>query len=218
MHRRPYSREQVVESLRLARTERPYFTPGFPLSLPLRHSVRIAGFDGPAYGQFPAQEALPLASDTGELTWDRGLVVIETPRTQALIGFVKEKGRALENLAAEVENRFCAVTLASLDGAPLARSAKMLLTTGARAANTGMRWNDKRTSLQDWGAAPTVIEPVSGAVVLRNLEGARQVEAVPLDGAGRPLGKPITAEKTAAGWRIAIGDPATPCYVVRVGR
>jgi len=215
---RTYSLEQVVESLRLPRTERPYFTPGFPLSLPLRHAVRIAGFASPVHGQFPAQEPLPLVSDTGELTWDQGWVTIQSPRAQGLIGRVSQKGRALENLSAEVENGFCAITLTSLDGAPLARSARMLLTTGARVANSGMEWNEKRTSLTNWGTAPTVIEPVTGAVLLRNLAGARKVEALPLDSAARPLGQPIAAQRTVAGWRIPLGTPATPWYLIRVGR
>ena len=37
---RSYSRQQVIESLRLGSTEWPYFTPGFPLALPLVHGVR----------------------------------------------------------------------------------------------------------------------------------------------------------------------------------
>ena len=38
---RTYSREQVIDSRRLPSSEIPYFTPGFPLAIPLEHGVRI---------------------------------------------------------------------------------------------------------------------------------------------------------------------------------
>ncbi|MEK7403940.1 MAG: hypothetical protein AAB225_02425 [Acidobacteriota bacterium] len=124
----------------------------------------------------------------------------------------------LGNLSAVIKNEFAAVTLSSLDGSPLSRASRMLLTAAARVANTGMKCNEKRTSLVDWGAAPTLIEPVAGTVTLRNLRGASGVEAVALDGAARPLGQPIAARRTPAGWEIPIGEPAAPWHAVRVRR
>lgn len=44
---RSYSTEQIYESLRLPHSDRPYFTPGFPLSIPLQHGSRISSLDGP---------------------------------------------------------------------------------------------------------------------------------------------------------------------------
>ncbi|HMA06843.1 MAG TPA: hypothetical protein VKP68_03235, partial [Ramlibacter sp.] len=92
------------------------------------------------------------------------------------------------------------------------------LTTGARVANTDMKWNEKRTSITDWGKEPTVIEPVTGAITLTGLQGARRVSVRALDGGGRPLGSPIAARKTAAGWEIRIGKPATVWYGITIGR
>ena len=43
---RSYSREQVMDSRFLPGTERPYFTPGFPLSVPLLHGSRIKSLNG----------------------------------------------------------------------------------------------------------------------------------------------------------------------------
>ena len=37
---RTYSTEQVNESMRLPSSELPYWTPGFPLAVPLEHGVR----------------------------------------------------------------------------------------------------------------------------------------------------------------------------------
>ena len=49
-----------------------------------------------------------------------------------------------------------------------------------------MKWNDKRTTLTDWGTEPTLIEPVKGFVILRGIDAAKQIEAVPLDSGAKP--------------------------------
>jgi hypothetical protein len=220
---RSYSPEQVIASRRLPRTEQPYFTPGFPLSLPLQHGVRIRSFDGPPTENPVASDASPIVSDTKELAWhtsggENGLVTVETGRTQSLIGFVNARGTVLKNLAAEIENDFAAIVLAAMDSEPLARSAKMLLTVGSRVENTGMKWNETRTGLAEQGGPPALIEPVTGTITLRNLEGAVSVTATPLDGAGHPAGGEIAGAKTAGGWTIPIGEPATTWYVITVER
>ena len=211
---RSYSIAQVYDSLRLPRSERPYFTPGFPLALPLVHGSRIASLEGPATGTFAPVQPGAMISDTKELAWQQGLVIVDSDRSQALIGSVS--GQASKNLAAKVQNRFCTIMLTSLDGAPLSRAKRMLLTAGSRAGNTGMKWNEKRTSLTDWGTAPTVIEPVTGTIMLRGLAGTASLEVAALDGAGHSIGK-VRTTRTKAGWDIAVGDPATPWYVITVG-
>jgi len=220
---RTYSSGQVLESRLLPRTEQPYFTPGFPLALPLEHAVRIQSLDGPPTAKLAASEASPMVSDTRELAWYKsaektGLVTVETGRTQALIGFVKANHKVLRNFSADITNGFATLVLSSLDGQPLARSGKMLLTAGSRVANTGMKWNDTRTRVQSQGGWPSLIEPVAGTVTLRNLEKATGVNAAALDGAGKPIGDGIPARKTADEWVIPIGEPATTWYVVSVRR
>ena len=76
----------------------------------------------------------------------------------------------------------------------------MLLTTGARVANTAMRWNQTRTSLTDWNTAPTLIEPVRGRITLRDFDEAGNGDVQPLDGAGRATGRSTDASRTASGW------------------
>ena len=68
------------------------------------------------------------------------------------------------------------------------------------------------------GHSPTLIEPVTGTVTLRNIEGAKSVSAVALDGSGKPIGDAIAAKKTAGGWEVPIGNPPTTWYVVSVRR
>ena len=81
-----------------------------------------------------------------------------------------------------------------------------------------MKWNEDRTTLLEEGGAPILIETVVGTVTLKGMEGATAVEAVPLDGAGKPAGPPAEATQSGDDWTIAIGKIATPWYLVRVTR
>ena len=220
---RSYSREQVLESLRLAGSESPFFTPGFPPALPLIHATRISSLEGPPTISFQAVSTNPIRSDTGELTWHgggnkRGQVTIQTPRWQALIGFSKENASQTENLAAEIEPSFCALTLSALDDHPIGQANRLLLTATARVANTGMQWDQARRSLASWGTAPARIEVVKGSVWLRRLEGAVRVTIQPLSGAGQPLGAIQEARKTSEGWSVAVGEARTTWYLIHVVR
>ena len=199
---RAYSTEQTLDSLRLPGNERPYFTPGFPPALPRVHATRIESLDSShptaAYDLKPAS---PIVSDTGELTWQKGTVSIDTPKTQAWIG--KPGAGFLTNLKIELENSFAAVVLTSMDGAPISRSKKMLLVTGGKTSNIGMEWNEKRTSLVKWGKAPVEIEAVKGAITLRGLR-AKHLQLTPLDGAGRAQGSPVQAHRCDEGWKVEL--------------
>lgn len=219
---RSYSADQVLESRRLPQSEAPYFTPGFPLALPLMHKVRISSFDGPPTGRYEAPAPGPVVSDTRELTWDpaemQGVVRVDTERTQALIGFVGGERRSVTHLTAELRTRFASLVLTSLDGQPIAKARRMLLSAGSRVANSGSQWNETRTWLSQYGGAPTLIEPVSGTVHLSGLDRSTAVNLQPLDGSGRPLGAPIHGKKTEAGWVLPIGEPVTTWYIVSVER
>jgi hypothetical protein len=222
---RSYSRDQVFDSaLLIPATDRPYFTPGFPLAIPLEHESRIESLDGAPAPPFAAPKATnPMVSDTGQLAWYHssaltGLVTVDTPRSQALIGFVKVNDKSVTNLAADVKNRFCTIWITSLESQPISRASRLLLTLGSRVENEGMRWNERRSNLAEWGGSPTLIEPVIGRITVRNLDHARTVTAQALDGSGQPLGEPIRAEKKAEGWDIPLGKVVTTWYEVMVTR
>ena len=220
---RSYSRQQVQDSIRLPSTEKPYFTPGFPLSLPLRHGSRITSLDGEPTKKIELREADPIVSDTGELVWSvapeiGGAVTVDAERTQAVIGFVKAQGKQLRHLATEIDNRFACLTLSALDAKTIARSSRMLLTSGAATTNTGVEWNETRSVLKQWGTSPTLIEPVTGQLTFRNLEGARGVTISALDGRGQRIGPPVAATKTQEGWRVRLGEQVTTWYEIKVER
>lgn len=224
---RTYSTEQVYESSRLSEAERPYFTPGFPLSIPLRHGSRIRCFDCEPTATFQDALGSPYVSDTGELVWRDssnlgGVVTIETDRTQGLIGFVRDNGAAVRHIKPEVRNEFCVITLSSLTSEPIWKSSRLLLTACSRWQNTGSKWNRRRTLWGDgpgsdgWGTAPTLIEPVTGWLTLRDLDGAVRVELIPLDGAARPMGEALRGKLVEEGYEITLGAPATPWYLIQV--
>jgi hypothetical protein len=209
---RSYSLDQTMDSLRLPPTQCPYFTAGFPLALPLQYGSRIATLDSTPTSSPSASASEPIGSDTGELSWLKGLVLIDTPRTQAVVGRVTRC--ALHNFSTDIRNPFSAIILTSLDGAPIAQAKKMLLVTGSVVANTGMEWNQDRTTLVKWGRLPVVIEPVIGSIGLCGLPPSTTVDCTPLDGSGHPLSSPCLAQRTTDGWRIRIGEPATVWYLI----
>ena len=220
---RSYTWEEVADSKLLAGANRPYFTPGFPMSVPLLHGSRIASLDGKPTAPAKANLAGPYQSDTGQLVWsiisnETGLVTIDSPRSQGLVGYVKANGKSVSNLSADVSNDFCAIVLNSLDGRPISETSRLLLTTGSRVENTGLVWNAGKSRTADGGRSPTLIEPVTGTITLRDLAGPKRVFAKALDGSGHPIGDPIIAKHTGTKWEIAVGAIVTPWYEVTVER
>src|SRR5208282_2147068 len=162
---RSYSREQVMDSRLLPGTERPYFTPGFPLSVPLLHGSRIQSLSGKPTAAIKSDNSSPYKSDTGQLTWradtnQTGLVTIDSPRSQGLVGFVKANNKHVSNLSADVKNDFCAIVVNSLESKPISSAGRLLLTACARVENSGMQWDAERTRVTRQGQSPTLIEPV----------------------------------------------------------
>jgi hypothetical protein len=225
VNERTYSEKQVFDSMLIPATERPYFTESFPLALPLEHEVRIGSLDGSQTKPFEKVTPTdPIVSDTKELAWQTGadhkagLVMVDTPRSQALIGFIKGQGKTLRNMTVEVSNNFCTILLSSMDDQPIASSAKLLLTAGGSVENTGQRWNSAGTDVTSFGTAPTLVEPVKGTMTLLGLEGARAVRVQPLDGAGQPLGELIDARISGGMWGFSLGSVTTTWYEIRVER
>ena len=221
---RSYTQKQIFDSMLLPATERPFFTPGFPLEMPLEHEVRISSLDGPATQPFPQTPTPgPILSDTGQLAWyhspqKSGLVTVDTPRTQALIGFIRSNRKSVSHLAAEVENEFCTIQLSSLDDRPIAQASRLLLVAGGRVRNKDQQWNSAGTAVTNWGDSPTFIEQVKGTILLRGIQGAHTVQLQPIDGAGQPVGPSVKAKYADDRWSIPVGETATTWYLIQVGR
>jgi hypothetical protein len=257
---RSYSRTEVFESLRLPGSEGVYFTPNFSASVALRHGSRIASLDGAPTQTLAYETTSPIVSDTKQLAWyfdphvrkltnevdqkftsvsspggnhsasHPGMVVIDGSRSQGLVGFISAYKNSTSNLSADIRNQFATLVLTSLDSKSIAQSSRMLLSAGARVANTRkpettggsdtptMVGPIKSRGMIYGGTSPTLIEPVTGRLLIRNLKDAEAVYSSALDGAGRRIGLPVPATKTTNGWAIAIGDPVTTWYEITVAR
>ena len=204
---------------------RPYWLEHLPGRLALVHRTWLADLHADAVTPVAGEVDLPtgtIVSDTGELTWfeseQGGRVRIDAPRCQAVIG--RRGSDATQNVVVELESPFASVQVSSCDDAPIASASRLLLVTGARLGNKGMRWADEeRHMLAELGTEPTVIEPVVLRLTLRGLEGATGVRLQPLDGHGQPMGKEQRFARREDGFSLHLtGEPATPWYLICVDR
>lgn len=125
----------------------------------------------------------PRISDTGEIVhdWQIGQVKIDTPRTQAIIGFFGRQPVETRDLRLTLtDGTFAAVALTSLDGEPLSKSQRVLLTATGRADPSGK----------------PLLEPVTGEVTLRSLAPSQRDRKIfALDLTGRRLGEVPLADR-----------------------
>jgi hypothetical protein len=100
-------------------------------------------------------------SDTGELrrSWTEGIYAIDTPRTQAAMGWIGSRRLALADVEIAVTTRNATVSVQSLDDAPIAKAKAILISLGARAVPR---------SAQE---LPYYSEPVQGELAIRARKG-----------------------------------------------
>jgi hypothetical protein len=188
----------------------------------LKHATRwTTNGDATPYPEAASLDRIE--ADTGQLGWygaaeESGQVVVDSPRTQALIGFFDEDSRSTTNVTSKLDTPFASILLTSLDGRPIDGSQRMLLATTATSVHTGFEWNEDRKTVKQWGTFPTVIEPVRGEIALRGLKHADAIKCQPLTAEGRPLGDPQTSKVTDGQARLELGEPAATWYLLTVRR
>ncbi len=143
----------------------------------LLHSVRTSIGDSPSSSTtYPGDAPAVVTSDHGELTYDQSnqdapVYQVNSPNLQAITGFLAGKTVNMPNLSVSVSPStapFGSITLQPVDGQPLLASKRLLLSVLTRYENTGMVWNSTRTSLgENFGTAPSLIEPLTGTYTLR---------------------------------------------------
>jgi hypothetical protein len=134
-------------------------------------------------------------STTGELVWNAsdGFVTVNTPRTQAVIGFLGAGPHALAAVTLRSPTNFGAVYVTALDGEAKIESARRLLVTAVGPAkNAGMEYETTAqpsplgvsySRLREAGKAPALLEAVTGQVEIRSRL-AGQLRAWTLDVVG----------------------------------
>ena len=133
-------------------------------------------------GDMPARAVLPDRAD--------GSFLVDTPRTVG--GFVPAGGLAAGPLAFDVGDVPATVWVSSLDGCPIARSGRLLLTHLTDVQLNGSVYSDaSRTMLLKWGAYPPVMRNGSARISL-TVDAPATCEVWGLDMSGKRLER-ITA-------------------------
>jgi hypothetical protein len=107
-----------------------------------------------------AEEAV---SDTGELkrNWQKGIYEIETPRTQAAMGWIGSRAIKLKDVEFDVKTRNATVAVQSLDDRPIREASALMISLGAR-SNV-----DAKSATTYWS------EPVIGELRIRARPGLK---------------------------------------------
>ncbi len=115
-----------------------------------------------------------VTANTGQLQWDyasKGYFSVNTAGTQGIVGFSNNKLIQLQNIQLQSNNPFAIVLVTSLDKKQgLNKCQRILITTMARAKNTGMEFNPDTTALTNLGKAPILLEPVDVIITLTRKE------------------------------------------------
>jgi hypothetical protein len=117
-----------------------------------------------------------LCSDTGEICrdWVRGIVTVDTPKSQLVAGWLGDQTIELADTAVALTTRNASVAVQSLDDAPIAKSGKILISVSAQAIPVSP------------GRLPYFSEPVEGRVLIRARPGLKLAYLEPT-GAKRPV-------------------------------
>jgi hypothetical protein len=129
----------------------------------LGNSAKTFDADKARHDISPALKKDSALSSTGELYWNfkKGVFEIAAEKIQGAAGFLSaDKSFSFSSLKIKCSNKYAAIFLTSLDGKPLLKSSRMLLTTAARIDNTGVRYDSTHTSLIYGGTSPILLEPV----------------------------------------------------------
>jgi hypothetical protein len=113
-------------------------------------------------------------SDTGELTrnWVKGYQIIDTGKTQAVQGWVGGESLHLRETSFDITTPKAAVAVSSLDGEPIGKSQRVLVSAIARVLSSS------------GGKMPLLSEPVKGRI---RIAGPPGLILVPLAGDGSRL-------------------------------
>jgi hypothetical protein len=150
-----------------------------------------------------------LISPDQHVVWDnrdpaKAHVTLNTDATRAVWGFVAGQKFKLGGLTVTVgkpDIDYAVIVMTSLDGLPLESSKRMLLTLTGIAENTGMQWNEARTSVGDqWGKGPTLVNGIPAEIMLSQ----PKLRVFSLDPRGQRLA-PVSVEQTAGTSQFSVG-------------
>ncbi|MGN0178010.1 MAG: hypothetical protein ACI4DY_01015 [Monoglobaceae bacterium] len=133
-----------------------------------------------------------------EINWNRrtGVFKVETPYSNVMTGFIGKKPQVYDFSDFTVQNSFATVAMNSMTEDTLADSKKILLTTVARAMNTGMQLSDNGINILSTGQGPVIVEPVEGEAVIKTTD---EIKIYALTPSGERKAE-VAVEKTPEGY------------------
>ncbi len=156
------------------------------------------------------RKAKRLATPTGAVRWDygTGVCLIDTPRTQAVGGFLGQAGpQQLGNVTIACANEFACVTVTSLDDAPLATATRVLVQAVTEEKPYG--WRVEGGTIADLGGPPMLVRNLDATVTLK---GGGPWTARALDAHGYP--RDVRVAVTREGGATSVTLPADGLYTV----
>ena len=159
-------------------------------------------------------------SDTRQITWDRrkkgnGVVTINSPRTQAVIGFTAGRSFELGGVTitpGKTRQDWCTIALSLVEGESFTRPCRALLVATGSAENTGMHWkNAEHSSVgRQWGGPPSLVEAIPATIRLPM--SPDRLRAWSLDEHGQRSGQLKIQPGSSGGSVIEIGGGPTLWY------
>ena len=145
--------------------------------------------------------AKTVTSVTNELRWNwgTGIVVVNTPASQAATGFLAKAGTVkLGDVTIESRNEYGTIHVISLDNAPLATSKRILVQAYTEEKMSG--WKASNGRIEDVGHAPILVREIDATVTFAQPTGWK---ATVLDGHGYAHG-----EATMVGGKLTVPKDA----------
>jgi hypothetical protein len=106
-----------------------------------------------------------------QLEWHYGKrpwFTINSPGTIGFVGFLPSRPVIIGDVTLESSNEFAVILISSMNPRESVQSAqKLIITTLARARNTGMKYNEDHTELLEVGTEPVLLEPVRFSLSLK---------------------------------------------------
>ena len=161
------------------------------------------------------RDAKRLTSASGELRWDygTGVATVDTARAPGATGFLAQAGVIeLGDIVIAAGNDYATLMAVSLDGEPLADSARVLVQVGTADQPYGYRTETTGEGYQritELGGYPMNVRLVDCTVTLKGAAGAT---VTALDGNGYRSGKAV--DTAAAGQDLQITLPSDGLYVL----
>ncbi len=109
-------------------------------------------------------------STTGEMTWDTnaGIVVLNSPRTQGVIGFFGDKTLTTTNWTFDMATEFGVVMISSLTDKALGASERILISTSGDARYSDIKMADDFSVIEQTGHFPFLMQPIEGTITFKS--------------------------------------------------